>query len=72
MQCSGPVHNVSGAQIAVRFPGYGCLEQGMTRTYVRFTTAPALFCEKLTRCCSCRNLDGRALGTSMAPASMGK
>jgi hypothetical protein len=29
------VHNVGGAQIAIRFPGYGCLEQGMKRTYVR-------------------------------------
>ncbi len=34
----GPVHNVGGAQIAVRFPGYGCVEKGMTRTYVSCTT----------------------------------
>jgi hypothetical protein len=32
---SGPVHSIGGAQIALRFPGYGCLEQGMRRTFVR-------------------------------------
>ena len=62
----GPVHNVNAAQIAVRFPGYGCLESGMTRTYASMLS----HCICVTLCtCTCLSQDGLAPGTSTAPAS---